>query len=81
MAKKSGSRNKTNVITVSLLSVLLLVVIGVSLYFIITNERKKKKHHHHYPPPPPPPYHGKCNHSAGYVWSKRLGKCVKGYGN
>ena len=61
-----SSNNSTAIII--LCSFILAIVIGVSIYIIVDNENKK---HHQ----------GRCNHSAGYVWSRRLRRCVRGWGN
>ena len=49
-------------------SIILILLVGVSVYFIVENEQSKNKP-------------SNCNRAKGYVWSSRLKKCVKGYGN
>ena len=62
-------------ITILVISLLLL---GIGIYFIVLAETKDEKH-----PRRNPPYHPRerCNRSAGYEWSDRLHRCVRGYRN
>jgi len=63
--------NNTFNITILVITLLLL---GIGIYFIVLLETKDKKH-----PSPHPVYPGRCNHSAGFVWSQRLQRCIRGY--